>query len=71
MITYNDQMNIFKLISKDIKIDIVCYAFGGTAMMFFGYKDDTKDIDLLFEDDSSRNEFIRFDNGSPPSKLIF
>lgn len=59
MITFNDQMNIFKLISKNIKKDIVCYAFGGTAMMFFGYKDDTKDIDLLFEDDSSRDEFIR------------
>ena len=35
-----------------------CYAFGGTAMMFYGYKDETKDIDLLFKDESSRDEFV-------------
>ena len=58
MITFKDQMDIFKLISENIKKDVVCYAFGGTAMMFFGYKDDTKDIDLLFKDESSRDEFI-------------
>ncbi len=58
MIAYEDQMGIFGLISKEISKNIECYAFGGTAMMFYGYKDETKDIDILFEDESSRDEFI-------------
>ena len=59
MITYEDQMSIFGLISKEISKNIECYAFGGTAMMFYGYKDETKDIDLLFEDEASGNEFVK------------
>ena len=55
----NDQMTLFNLISKEIKRDIVCYAFGGNAMMFYGYKDETKDIDILFEHEEERTEFIR------------
>ena len=58
MITYEDQIDLFKLMSKGLKKDITCFAFGGTAMMFYGYKDETKDIDLLFEEDSERQEFI-------------
>lgn len=58
MITHEDQMSLFRLISKSISKDIECYAFGGTAMMFYGYKDETKDIDLLFENINERNEFI-------------
>jgi len=58
MITHEDQKDIFTLISKKITKDMECYAFGGTAMMFYGYKDETKDIDLLFKDESSRNEFV-------------
>ena len=58
MITYNDQMSLFKLIASNIKKNIECYAFGGTAMMFYGYKDTTKDIDLLFEAETLRKEFI-------------
>jgi len=59
MISYEDQMSIFELISKAISKNIECYAFGGTAMMFYGYKDETKDIDLLFEDEASGNEFVK------------
>ena len=50
-------MGLFRLISMNIKRDLECYAFGGTAMMFYGYKDETKDIDLLFEKDAE--EFIK------------
>ena len=59
MINYEDQMDLFKIISKRITKDVQCYSFGGTAMMFYGYKDETKDIDLLFERDEERKEFIR------------
>ena len=59
MITQQDQLALFTLLGKEFKQNITCYAFGGTAMMFYGYKDETKDIDLLFENEEERKEFIR------------
>ena len=59
MITFKDQEDIFILLSKNIRKDLVCYAFGGNAMMFYGYKDETKDVDLLFETEDARQEFIK------------
>ncbi len=58
MINHNDQMDLFKLIGKQIKRDIECYVFGGTAMMFYGYKEETKDIDILFKTEEERDEFL-------------
>ena len=58
MITFEDQMDLFRIIASNIKKDITCYAFGGTAMLFYGYKDETKDVDILFENEGSRSEFI-------------
>lgn len=58
MITQQDQLNLFKIISESLSSDIACNAFGGTAMMFFGYKDETKDIDLLFKTSKERGIFI-------------
>jgi hypothetical protein len=59
MITHNDQMDLFRLISNNISMNIKTYAFGGNAMMFYGYKDETKDVDLLFEDEKQRSNFIK------------
>ncbi|MFH1276106.1 MAG: hypothetical protein ABIH82_03265 [Candidatus Woesearchaeota archaeon] len=59
MINQEDQENILRLISNTIKQDLTCYAFGGNAMMFYGYKDETKDVDILFEREEEREEFIR------------
>lgn len=59
MIKHEDQLYLFRLISTLLKKNIECYAFGGTAMMFYGYKGETKDIDLLFENSGDRDEFIR------------
>ncbi len=58
MIQQEDQENLFRLISFYIKKDVVCYAFGGTAMMYYGYKTTTKDIDLLFDTEGTRDTFI-------------
>lgn len=58
MIQQEDQENLFRLISSYIKKDIVCYAFGGTAMMYYGYKTATKDIDILFDAAEACNAFI-------------
>lgn len=58
MINQKDQQDLFKLISANIKQDTECYALGGTAMMFYGYKDETKDVDLIFEQEEKRDMFI-------------
>ncbi|MFH1440076.1 MAG: hypothetical protein ABIG89_05900 [Candidatus Woesearchaeota archaeon] len=58
MISHKEQMELFNLVSKHLKSDVTAYAFGGNAMMFYGYKDDTKDIDILFESTKERKEFI-------------
>src|SRR3989338_3823333 len=63
MVTYEDQMELFKIISRNIRKDVECWAFGGNAMMFYGYKDETKDVDLLFEKEEDRAEFIRVIEG--------
>lgn len=59
MITHKDQLQLFSLIANNLKSDVTAYAFGGTAMMFYGYKEETKDVDLFFEDQAQRSEFIR------------
>lgn len=59
MINYEDQINLFTLISRKIGKDIECYAFGGNAMIFYGYKDETKDVDIYFDTEEGRNEFIK------------
>ncbi len=58
MINQKDQQDLFKLISANIKQDIECFALGGTAMMFYGYKDETKDVDLIFQNEEQREIFI-------------
>lgn len=59
MLNSQDQTMLFELIAKRITKDVSCYAFGGTAMMFYGYKEETKDVDLVFEDHNNRDEFIK------------
>ncbi len=58
MIGNEDQEQLFKLISRKIKKNVSCYAFGGNAMMFYGYKSATKDIDLVFENLRDKTVFI-------------
>jgi hypothetical protein len=59
MIELNDLNELFKLISRSVQKNLVCYAFGGNAMMHYGYKNATKDIDIIFDENPSREEFIR------------
>lgn len=57
MINLEDQNRLFLLISDKLKRDLECISFGGTAMMYKGYKDSTKDIDLVFMTDDDRKCF--------------
>ena len=58
MINVEDQNQLFKLIAKYITKDIYCTAIGGTAMMYLGYKNITKDIDIVFNNQEDRKIFV-------------
>ena len=57
MINVTEQQDLLQNIAKKLKREIVVYAVGGTAMMFHGIKDTTKDIDLVFNDEKERAVF--------------
>jgi hypothetical protein len=48
MIGIEEQIELFKLIGQQLKKKIECIAIGGSAMLFYGFKSATKDIDLVF-----------------------
>jgi predicted nucleotidyltransferase len=59
MINIEDQNALFTLIAKNLKEDVACIAFGGTAMMYLQHKNQTKDIDLFFKTAKERNYFVQ------------
>ena len=48
MVKINEQSQLFEIIGNDLKEKINCYVIGGSAMLFYGAKVDTKDVDLVF-----------------------
>ncbi len=48
MTNFDEQLDLFKLIGTELKKRVECYVIGGSAMMFYGAKVATKDIDLVF-----------------------
>lgn len=59
MINVKDQQDLLLDVSRKLKKKMIVYAVGGTAMMFHGLKEATKDIDLVFTLDDERKEFKR------------
>jgi hypothetical protein len=59
MISTQDQEELFRLIAEYLQDDVECLAIGGTAMMFSGYKNTTRDIDLIFSSEQQRRIFIK------------
>src|SRR3989338_8872213 len=57
MIKLEGQQNLLLAISNKLKKKVKAYAVGGTAMMLSGFKDSTKDIDLVFENENDRTAF--------------
>lgn len=72
MINLQEQIGLFKIIGSQLKGKIECIAIGGSAMMFYGAKNATKDVDLVFlkkEDlDSVKN--ILYNSGFNERKNI-
>jgi len=58
MISIEEQKNLLLDIARRIKKQMMIYAIGGTAMMFYGLKETTKDIDLIFLNQKERDEFM-------------
>ena len=58
MILIEAQQKLLLAVSRRLKRQITAYAIGGTAMMFLGFKDSTLDIDLVFENENDRKDFI-------------
>lgn len=48
MINLDQQIDYFRTIGKSLSRKVECIAVGGTAMMFYGAKELTKDVDLVF-----------------------
>lgn len=48
MINLQEQIDLFKIIGSLLKNQVECIAIGGSAMMFYGAKNATKDVDLVF-----------------------
>lgn len=57
MINVDEQQDLLQRISSKLEKKLVAYAVGGTAMMFHGIKDTTKDIDLVFNNEKDRKNF--------------
>ena len=57
MISVNNQKNLLIEIGNKLSRELTIYAIGGTAMMFLGFKEATKDIDLVFTKREDRKIF--------------
>ncbi len=57
MISIEDQNQLLIQIGNKLPEEIIIYAIGGTAMMFLGLKDATRDIDLVFTDEKEKEIF--------------
>ena len=59
MIDSDRQDELFKFLGEKLKKRIECFVIGGSAMMYYGIKGLTKDIDLVFENEKDREEIIK------------
>lgn len=59
MININNQEVLFNEIGRALPRKLIVYSIGGTAMMLFGLKEETKDIDVVFDNESDRKLFVK------------
>lgn len=72
MINLQEQIGLFKIIGSQLKEKIECIAIGGSAMMFYGAKNATKDVDLVFskKEDLDAVKNILYNSGFNERKNI-
>jgi len=54
MTTIKEQQELFTILGWSLKKKLECYLIGGSAMLDYGAKDVTKDIDIVFIDEKGR-----------------
>ena len=57
MIDLEKQGELLSLIGETLKKKVECYIVGGSAMMYHGVKGETKDIDVVFNDNEPKEIF--------------
>jgi len=72
MINVQEQISLFRIIGGQLKNRVECIAIGGSAMMFYGAKNATKDVDLVFlkEEDLIEVKKILYNSGFDERKNI-
>ena len=65
MITFQQQIEFFNIVGKELDEKVECVAIGGNAMMFYGFKKLTKDVDLVFtsREDLNKVKKALYDSG--------
>lgn len=65
MITFQQQIEFFNIIGRELNEKVECIAIGGNAMMFYGFKKLTKDVDLVFTNREDLNKVKKalYDSG--------
>ena len=59
MISIDAQQKLLIAIAEILPYEMTVYAIGGTAMMFYGIKSQTLDIDFVFKKERDREIFIK------------
>ncbi|HLD42051.1 MAG TPA: DUF6036 family nucleotidyltransferase, partial [archaeon] len=59
MIGLEEQIELFKLIGRELEEKVECFVIGGSAMLFYGLKSATKDVDLVFIADADRKQLVK------------
>lgn len=72
MINLEEQIGLFRIIGNQLKGKVECIAIGGSAMMFYGAKNATKYIDLVFskKEDLEAVKNILYNSGFNERKNI-
>ena len=72
MINLQEQISLFKIIGSQLKNKVDCIAIGGSAMMFYGAKNATKDVDLVFskKEDLEAVKRVLYNSGFDERKNI-
>ena len=72
MINLQEQISLFKIIGSQLKNKVECVAIGGSALMFYGAKITTKDVDLVLlkREDLETVKNVLFHSGFDERKNI-
>ena len=72
MVNLEEQIGLFKIIGIQLESKAECIAIGGSAMMFYGAKLTTKDVDLVFlkRDNLEKVKKVLFNSGFDERKNL-